>query len=329
MLREFGLWVPQPEVPSDETNPRGFAESIWAVTFNDRLLKRELIEVSDARPEAWLATTLVTMGPRPRQLLFAWLRSQCEQHDEIVIKDPRLAWFIGMWRAASYRVGARPSFVTMLRHPSQVVSSKSQRYPGPAGNTNRTAAWVNMMLFTERATRGSDRGFVAYNDLLQDWAQVIRPLGERLDLRAIVNGTADDVRRVAASIEPSLPAQHGDWDTLGVSGVIRDLAEETWRALAPMTDPAEDTTSRASGLDVLRRDFVALMNEAEGVAASSNRGCRACRAGPGRLPGRPGAAGPRAPDSLLSPTADTGRDAGRAATASSRRSRRSRRAASL
>ncbi len=97
------------------------------------MLKRELIEVSDARPEAWLATTRVTMGPRPRQLLFAWLRSQFEQHDEIVIKDPRLAWFIGMWRAAGYRVGARPSFVTTLRHPSHVVSSKSQRYPGPAG----------------------------------------------------------------------------------------------------------------------------------------------------------------------------------------------------
>ncbi len=126
-----------------------------------------------------------------------------------------------------------------------------------------------MMLFTERATRGSERGFVAYNDLLQDWAQVIRPLGERLDLRAIVNGTADDVRRVAESIEPSLPGQHGDWDTLGVSGVIRDLAEETWRALAPLTDPAEDTTSRASDLDTLRGDFVALMNEAEGIAASS------------------------------------------------------------
>ncbi len=269
VVRELGVRVPQPEVRTDESNPLGFAESVWAVAFNDRLLNRELIEVSDARPEAWLETTRISMGPRPRQLLFAWLNAQFEQHDEIVIKDPRLSWFLGMWRAAGLRTGARPSFATMLRHPTQVVSSKSLRYPGPAGNTNRTAAWVNMMLFTERATRGSERVFISYDEVLEDWTRVIRPMGEKLDLAAITGATADDVRRVSTVIQPSLRGEHGGWSELGVAGVIRDLAEATWEQLLPMTDATQDTSTRAAALDSLRRDYTALLDEAEGIAMST------------------------------------------------------------
>ena len=78
--------------------------------------------------------------------------------DELVIKDPRLAWFLGLWKSAALRTDAQPSYVTMLRHVTEVVGSKQRYYaPGQTGSAfsevQRTAAWVNMMLHTERATR--------------------------------------------------------------------------------------------------------------------------------------------------------------------------------
>ena len=35
VLRRLGLHVPQPEVMSDDTNPKGFGEPQWAVTFHE------------------------------------------------------------------------------------------------------------------------------------------------------------------------------------------------------------------------------------------------------------------------------------------------------
>ena len=50
VLQRLGYHVPQPEVPADPTNPRGFAESQWVVDFHTRLLRAAGVQVSDARP---------------------------------------------------------------------------------------------------------------------------------------------------------------------------------------------------------------------------------------------------------------------------------------
>ncbi|MFY9915298.1 MAG: hypothetical protein WAK18_11570 [Nocardioidaceae bacterium] len=265
---QLGLYVPQPEISTDSSNPLGFSEPAWVVEFNDRLLRRELVEVSDARPEAWFTTTRLSAQPRARLLLFEWLRLQFEQADELVIKDPRLSWFLGMWRAGVLRTGAQPSFATMLRHPTEVVSSKSQQYPGPAGNTNRTAAWINLMLFTERATRGSLRTFIEYDDLLEDWARVVRPMGDALGLRSISAAKTADLRRVEEFVRPSLRGSHRGWDDLGVIAPVRDLAEEAWTQLRKLAK-GDDDAAQAAVLDALRRDYVRLYAEAEGIVASS------------------------------------------------------------
>ena len=56
ILQRLGYHVPQPEVPADATNPRGFAESQWVVDFHTRLLRAARVQVSDARPAAWALT---------------------------------------------------------------------------------------------------------------------------------------------------------------------------------------------------------------------------------------------------------------------------------
>ena len=61
ILQRLGFHVPQPEVPADETNPRGFAESQWVVDFHTRLLTKAAVHVSDARPTAWARAAELTL----------------------------------------------------------------------------------------------------------------------------------------------------------------------------------------------------------------------------------------------------------------------------
>ena len=127
--------------------------------------------------------------------------------DELVIKDPRAAWFLGLWRAAADRCDATSSYITMLRPVTEVVGSKQQYYGkmgagSDQGAITRTAAWINMMLHTERATRGQQRAFVRYGDLLDDWTQPVFALGEAFDLAGVKTAMAVDIAEVHRFIDP-------------------------------------------------------------------------------------------------------------------------------
>src|SRR4051794_1812201 len=284
-LQALGMHVPQPEGRADETNPKGVAESTWVVDLHTELLQRCHVQVSDARPTAWFETGKVSASGITRARLTEWLGPQFQPArtteageqpaiEELVVKDPRLAWFIGLWKAAALRCDAQASYVTMLRHVTEVVGSKKRYYaPGQTGSAfsevQRTAAWVNMMLHTERATRGATRAFVRYDDLLSDWTIPVFRLGQDLDLRRVQEASANDIRKVHQFIDPDLKRVQTTWDDVEVPGRLREIAEETWRGLGKLGEPDGDTPDVHALLDEVREAYVAFYDEAEAVAQSS------------------------------------------------------------
>ena len=263
------MHVPQPEVQADDTNPKGFGEPQWVVDFHDELLKRCNVQVSDARPSAWFeAGKLGTFEPL-RQRLRDWLEPQFAEGPELVVKDPRLSWFLGLWRSAALRCDASPAYVTMLRPVTEVVGSKQQHYGAKFGEVNRTAAWVNMMLHTERATRGSARAFVRYGDLLKDWTVPLFGIGQQFDLASVQTASANDIRAVHAFVDPNLRRVQLTWDDIEVPPRLREIAEESWQGLDRLADPGGDTPEVHDLLDELRTAYADLYDEAEAIAQST------------------------------------------------------------
>ncbi|NHC21812.1 sulfotransferase family protein [Nocardioides sp. IC4_145] len=299
-LQTLGMHVPQPEVQADETNPKGFGEPQWVVDFHHELLQRCNVAVSDARPAAWFeAGRLSTFEPL-RGRLHAWLEQQfVEGGPEVVVKDPRLAWFLGLWRSAALRCDATPAYVTMLRPPTEVVGSKQKYYAGgrtssTAGEISRTAAWVNMMLHTERSTRGSARAFVRYHDMLTDWTIPVFGLGQLFDLDAVKSASANDIRKVHQFIDPNLRRVQLTWDDVRVPTRLREVAEESWRELDRLADDGGDTPAAHDRLDELRTAYAELYEEAEALSESTalaaKREGQAQKPQPDQLPvGRRGA----------------------------------------
>ncbi len=277
LMQIMGLHVPQPEVAADATNPKGFGEPRWVVDHHDRLLKESVVQVSDARPDAWFETGRISTREPERIRTAEWLEGHFSEGAELVVKDPRLSWFLSLWRVSAIRVGATPVFATMLRPPAEVVGSKQTYYANKLGAAHLTASWLNMLLHTERATResvagpvdGSGRAFVRYGDLLDDWTKVTMAVGEQLGLQHVMHAKSEQIRDGHRFVDPSLRRMAQSLDDLNLPPRLHELTAATWDELNKLADPGGDTPEVHAALDQLREAYVDLYAESEAISRSS------------------------------------------------------------
>src|SRR6478672_13442430 len=130
-LKRLGLHIPQPEVPADDTNPRGFYEPAWVVAFHKKLLNSVPVRTNDARPDAAEQLREAAEDPQVRDELRTWLAGQAAEvgpGGQLVVKDPRAFWAHDLWTDVAADLGIELSYLTMLRHPAEVVQSRDTHY---------------------------------------------------------------------------------------------------------------------------------------------------------------------------------------------------------
>jgi hypothetical protein len=265
-VASLGYAVPQPEIAKDDTNPRGFGEPRWAVDFHSAMLRAERVGNLDARPYAWRLTR--TAGEKEESLtaLREWLTEQFEQHDRVVVKDPRTAWFLPLWKQVCRELEIEAAFVTMLRPPAEVVASARRWYSDNHHETSRLGGWANVMLRTENLTRHSERAFVRYSDLLTDWKKTLkhldRSLGLGLELR---NRSA--VATVESWLDPGLRREHDTLDDVDAPAALRDLVARTWLAFDRLLD--RDDAATRQHFDALRAEYRGMYRDSERIAHAS------------------------------------------------------------
>jgi hypothetical protein len=294
MLGQIGFHIPQPEVQADDTNPRGFGEPRWVVDFHTRLLRPRRVTVNDARPAAWQSTGAAADDPQVLGELSGWLAGELGGSAAVVVKDPRTVWFLPLWMRCAAGLGAPTSFVTMLRHPAEILASARRSYGTWQTDASRAAAWLNVMLETEHATRDAPRAFIRYEDLLADWDRELRRAGELLgnpQLAAVDRARLPEVDRF---VDPTLHRNRVRWDELDVPARVRDMAEDVWRELQPLAGTGADEAPVRAALDAARAAYAELYAEAEAISQSSVTAVKPRRA----KPAAPAAAPQRAPASL-------------------------------
>jgi hypothetical protein len=269
ILGQVGFHVPQPEIRADETNPRGFGEPEWVVKFHTRLMEQLRVTVFDARPRAWEITGRVTGEPAIQAELRDWLGMQLSVSDAVIVKDPRIGWFLPLWMGCAGELGVPPSCLVTLRHPAEILASARAWYGRWQTDGSRAAAWLNVMIEIERATRGRPRVYVRYEDLLSDWLGEVRRIGEQLDLPQLRRLDQERLARVGEFVDPTLHRSRVGWEELDVPPAIRDMAEQVWEQLQLLAQPDGDATAAQRALDATRSAFDDLYAQAESIAQSS------------------------------------------------------------
>jgi hypothetical protein len=283
-LHHLGLHVPGPYLGANESNPKGFFESRWAVRFHKQLTEAAAIHEFDSRPEAFdLAQAAVTDEMRDR--LRDFIERECSGHDQVVVKDPRSVWTQELWRTTAEKAGVVIRYISMLRHPAEVVGSRTTYYAHPTDEARRrsyetfnVARWINGSLVSERETRGRTRAFVSYPDLLSDWRPVLAGLAEDLGLHYDADVASGAASAVDDFIDPGLRRHHVTWDDLEVPDTLREIAEQVWSDLVKLRAGHGADTAASADLDAqaerYRRLFTSSTDIAHDAVESERQGLR-------------------------------------------------------
>ena len=268
-LKRLGLHVPQPEVPADDKNPRGYYEPLWVTEFHKRVLNPVPVRTIDTRPDA-AAVADAAITPEVEAELRAWLADQLDE-PQVLVKDPRAFWILPAWTRVAGELGAEVCTLTMLRHPTEVVRSRDSAYLTEQTPTFRrqretanVAAWVNAAFATEAATRAAGPLVRAVRRPARRLARRDGP-GRRA-ARAVVRARA---RRVAAPgrrlhRRPAQPLGHHLGRHRRPAG-LRDLAERTWEAMNVLVCSPSDAGA-ISELAGLQEEYGELFDYSEAIA---------------------------------------------------------------
>jgi hypothetical protein len=235
-------------------------------------LRAQRVTATDSRPSAWDAMATLADDSSVVGELTSWLEVQLVGANRVVIKDPRLPWFLPLWRGCAASLDVPVSFATMLRPPTEAIGSARQWYGTWQVDASRAAGWANVMLRTEMQTRGAQRAFVRYDGLLTDWRAELARVMDVFDLPGLLAGREDAAAEVDGFIDPSLRRQSAGWEALEVPAQVREIVDGCWQALGRLAE-TDDAESQAA-LDTLRADYDRMYADAEAVAQSSIRAAR-------------------------------------------------------
>jgi hypothetical protein len=270
-LHHLGFHVPQPVLAANASNPSGFFESTWPLWFHRRLMDRCLVSQTDARPEAFHLMA-GAVSPDDSRELASWLELQLTRTPRVVIKDPRALWVPELWRATATRLGIRLGLVAMVRHPAEVVASRTTYYGTRrrerdtwAYQVRNLCTWINVNTGLELRTRGMPRSFVRYEDLLDDWRPVMARVGERVGVDLDPDPDDPAPRAIDEFVDPTLRRHLPTWDGMELPEHLVATADGVWEALGRIAD-GDDGPEVQERLDELREAYATEMRLAVAMA---------------------------------------------------------------
>ena len=179
VLNLLGADLPLNLLPANEHNASGYWESYDLMAIHDEMLQAAGTSWQDTGsiPQLWHNPQFIG---RYRARIVKALKTQYTDSTLMVIKDPRISRFVPLTVAALQDIDVEPKFIISLRNPLEVANSLKAR--DGLSLLKSLLLWLDYTLCSERATRGFQRAFVYYDDLMMDWRETIRSAAAHLDV---------------------------------------------------------------------------------------------------------------------------------------------------
>ena len=255
-LSLMGAALPDELVPPNPGNPDGHWEPQGMVDLNDRMLAdagSDIYSMVDVDSE-WFDTPNARRFTVEAQML---IEQSLRNEQLIVLKDPRTALFLPIWTQALANSGFRVVHVLPLRKPSEVAASLRRRhlaaFPYDAWTEPRgEAVWLRYTMAAVRGSRGHERAFLKYDDLLANWRHEVARLGRQFGIAWPGIGTTAEAA-VDAFLHDNVTTESEKLLTAAQDGGLHnlDFAQLAQTLYTLLIQHGDDR----SGVDALHREF--------------------------------------------------------------------------
>ena len=186
-------------MPANEANPKGYWEHPEIVALHDELLRSLGSRWDDDRPlpPDWVERDI---SLEIRSLLIRVLERDFAHASLLGLKDPRMCRLMPLWFPLFEKLGLKPYFVLVVRHPSGVAQSLAKR--DGIDHALSYLLWLQHTLEAEAVMRRHKRSFVDYDEMLDDPVAALRRVRSELKLDFRVPSRAGGSLR--KFLEPSL-----------------------------------------------------------------------------------------------------------------------------
>ncbi|HYD87717.1 MAG TPA: glycosyltransferase [Vitreimonas sp.] len=180
VLSLLGAELPLTLMQPGFDNPKGFWESAKVAALNDEILGSISSSWDDLLAHL-IRRREVLIGGEYKHRIGEVLRSEYSLARSLVLKEPRVGLLLDLWMDALADQRFTPCVIIPVRDPLEVAASLGERNKFTVGRS--LLLWLTYFLSAERASRGSKRVFVHYEDFLLDWRAAMRRIETKLGVR--------------------------------------------------------------------------------------------------------------------------------------------------
>lgn len=251
VLARLGAQAPRSLMVPTADNPRGYFESSELMKLHDQLLRSAGSRWNDwglFNPE-WVESHVAANF---QEQLKSVLEAEFGTSRLFLVKDPRISRFLPFWLRTLAEMQIAPKVVIPLRHPLAVARSLEAR--DHFGRAKSLLLWLRHMLDAEAASRGLERTFVRFDDLLLDWKGQARKIARDLALKwpRMSGDTEADIEQFLSS---ELRHHVVERDALPESSDALRWTADAYAALNQLVDASVDETVPTDALDRIRFEF--------------------------------------------------------------------------
>jgi hypothetical protein len=233
MLHHLGIPLGEQLMRATPDNPRGYWEHSDIVRAHERLLATLGWAWDDIRslPVGFERGEVARAAERELSTL---LYRDFAGAQFWGLKDPRLCRLMPLWASLFAAERVEPHHLLALRHPLDVAASLEAR--DGIGVARAQMLWLGHLLDAERATRGTKRVIVHYEDLVGErgWRSIAAQIAAEFDF-AWPRFDAEAEAAVDAFLAPELRRRRASDDALGKLPAWIEAVYDAFRAGDPVS----------------------------------------------------------------------------------------------
>jgi len=179
VLNLLGCTLSENLLGAGEGNETGHWEAADVVALNDDMLASAGSSHDDWGPinDDWRVSAIRTQMVQSASVVLA---DHAKSGPLFAIKDPRMCRIADVWLEAAAEAGIKPLVCLIIRNPAEVAASLEVRDLMATGYSE--LLWLRHVLDAEHFTRGQRRVICRYDELIDNWQDLVAKIKDGLGI---------------------------------------------------------------------------------------------------------------------------------------------------